>query len=420
MHFVCSTFGSAGDVFPMLGLALELRNRDHDVTFATNQHFEDLARSYDLPFEPLGTEEAYRACIDSPDLWHPQRGFPHVFKFLSPVLKQQYAIHAQLAGSGNVVGITNCFGFGALLAQEKLRVPAITVHLQPAVMWSDLDPPSLPGMFGPRWLKSLMFRIGEKFFIDPVVLPFLNGWRKELDLPPVKRICRWWNSPFGVLCMFPDWYSKPQADWPQNFVQTDFPLWNHQTSDQLPDDVESFLKRGEPPVVFTPGSANLHGSQFFSSAIEACRVMKRRGIMLTTFREQLPAHLPDEILHCSYVPLDLLLKRSAAFVHHGGVGSASQAMLAGIPQVLMPLAHDQFDNAARIKALKLGNSISADRFTSSRIVPMLQELLGSSAVTNACREVARRLAPRDGIRRSADAVECQIAGLRNDRSRLTN
>src|SRR5262249_39414224 len=157
-----------------------------------------------------------------------------------------------------------------------------------------------------------------------------------------------------VLAMFPDWYAPPQVDWPKPLMQADFPLWNHNSDAPLPVDVQAFLDAGEPPLVFTPGSANMHGQKFFKAAVEACQQLGRRGILLTQFAEQIPAQLPDAVRHVKYVPLDRLLCRSAAFVHHGGVGSMSQAMLAGIPQIIMPLAHDQFDNATRVKNLNIG------------------------------------------------------------------
>lgn len=409
MHFLCSTFGSSGDVFPMLGLALELRSRGHEVTFATNPHYAGMAAQYDLPFEPLGTEEAFTACINHPDLWHPQRAFRHVFECLRPALKRQYEIHAERLATGDVIGITNCFGFGAYLAQEKLGVPVVTLHCQPAVLWSDVEPPSFPGIVGPRWLKSLLFRIGERLFLDPVVCPFLNEWRHELNLPPVKSITRWWNSPYSVLCMFPAWYAKPQRDWPHNVLQTDFPLWNHQSGAPLADEVEDFLSQGEPPVVFTPGSTNLHGQRFFEAAVQACRALDRRAILLTEYPAQLPRPLPPSVAHFRYVPLDALLSRAAAFVHHGGVGSTSQGMLAGIPQVLMPLAHDQFDNAERVQRLGLGDSLPAKRFSGPRLAEPLKRLLTSSSVAASCRLAAERLTLRDGLRRSADAIEGRVA-----------
>jgi len=407
VHFLCSTFGSAGDVFPMLGLALELRKRGHQITFATNAHFEETVRSYGLAFEALGTDEQFKASISHPDLWHPRRSFPLIISMLTPVFKQQYQLHADRASS-DLIGITNVFGFGALNAQDKLKIPTLTLHLQPSVIWSDDAPPTLAGLFGPRWLQSLLYRIGERCVIDPAVCPYLNAWRKELGLSPVRAITRWWNSRYGVLAMFPEWYAPPQKDWPRPLMQTDFPLWNHQTSDRMPEEVERFLTAGDAPLVFTPGSANVHGQAFFEAAVEACRVLGRRGILLTGFPEQLPKSLPESILYVKYVPLDLLLPRAAAFVHHGGIGSASQAILAGIPQLLMPLAHDQFDNVTRVKKLNVGDGLPATKFTAVRLIEQLKRLLGSSEVALACRATSARMQERKGLRQAADAVEDRV------------
>jgi len=408
VHFICSTLGSSGDVFPILGLALELRRRGHDITFATNEHFQRIVESYGLTFEMLGTEADYQACIRNPDLWNPRRAFRHVFQSLMPALKRQYEIHAAAQRSGAVVGITNCFGFGAFTAQDKLGMPVITVHVQPAVLWSDHAPPTLPGLFGPRWMKRWIYRAAERYILDPVVCPFLNDWRRELGLAPIHRITDRWHSPYGVLCMFPEWYATPQPDWPGNLLQSDFPLWNHQSDQSLAAEVKRFLNDGPAPLVFTPGSANVHGRKFFQAAVHACESLKRRGILLTGFPEQLPDKLPDSIVHFPFVPLDLLLPQSAAFIHHGGIGSMSQAMLAGIPQVLMPLAHDQFDNAARVLRLGIGESIPAPRFSESRLIPALNRLLSSARVSQACRDLSVRLNARDGLRQSATAIERRL------------
>ncbi|WP_175517526.1 glycosyltransferase [Planctomicrobium piriforme] len=407
MHFILSTFGSAGDVFPNVALALELRRRGHQLTLATNPYFAELIESYGLAFEPLGTVKNYHACISDPNLWNPGKSFAHMFGFLKPVLKRQFDIHAERSGE-NVVGISSCMGFGALMAQDAHQIPVITMHLQPAVIWSDIQPPGLPGMFGPKWLQRIQFRIGERFVIDPVVCPFLNAWRVELGLPPVKNIVRWWNSKYGILCLFPDWYCTPQTDWPQPVLQADFPLWNHQSDAALADELQTFLDAGDPPIVFTPGTANAHGREFFAAAVQTCQTLKRRGILLTKYVDQIPPSLPSSIAHFNYVPLDRLLPRSAAFVHHGGVGSTSQGLLAGIPQVLMPLAHDQFDNAQRIEKLNAGASLPATRFNARRLTDLLKPLLSSDEVATVCQGYASRLAARDGIALAADAIERRV------------
>lgn len=389
----------------MLGLAIELRDRGHEVLFVTNGHFADLVQRHGISFTPLGEDDQYEECIRNPDLWHPRRAFKHLFETLKPVLLRQYEIFEEQAKSSKVIGITNCFGFGALLAQDKLKIPVITMHLQPAVLWSDHSPPSLAGVVGPNWLRRVIFRIGERCFIDPVVCPFINRWRHDLGLQPVRKIVRWWNSKYAVLCTFPDWYAQPQSDWPRQVIQTDFSMWNDASTEPLAKEAKDFLNRGDAPIVFTPGTANVHGQSFFKTAVQTCQKLHRRAILLTGFPEQIPRDLPSTIAHFSYVPLDLLLPRAAAFVHHGGIGSTSQAMLAGIPQVIMPLAHDQFDNAQRIQSLGLGDSIPANRFSIERLSTVLQRLLNSPSVASNCHTIANRLTSRDGLQRSAEAIE---------------
>lgn len=408
MHFFCTTFGSAGDVFPMAGLALELKRRGHAVTLATCEMFADLAQRNDLPFAPIGTKADFIACISHTDLWHPRRSFAHVFRSLQPGLQVQYELIADQAARSPTIVVGNCYSLGARLAQEKLNIPFVTLHCQPAALWSNLEPPALPGLFGPRWLKRFFYAVGVRFIIDPVVLSFLNPWRMELDLPPIRNVLTWWHSPRAVLGLFPEWFCPPQPDWPANVHLTDFPLWNDQPRAGLRTKLEAFLQEGEPPLVFTPGSANVHGQCFFKAAQAACQLLGRKGIFLTPFQEQLPQHLPNTILPIEYVPLDQLLPRAGAFIHHGGVGSMSQALASGIPQIIMPLAHDQFDNAARVQKLGVGTTLHVRQFTGPRLAKRLHHVLSSSSVQEACRAVAQKLTRRDGLVRSADFLESFI------------
>jgi UDP:flavonoid glycosyltransferase YjiC (YdhE family) len=77
-------------------------------------------------------------------------------------------------------------------------------------------------------------------------------------------------------------------------------------------------------------------------------------VLLTPHREQVPQRLPPGMLWLPYVPLRALLPRAAALVHHGGIGTTAEALRAGVPQAIVPLAYDQFDNAARVEALGAG------------------------------------------------------------------
>ena len=260
-------------------------------------------------------------------------------------------------------------------------------------------------------MKQFIFKMAQRLVIDPVVRPSLNVIRSELDLKPVKHVMKWWHSRSRLLCLFPEWFCAPQLDWPAPLSQVDFPLWDERDSDQttfpieIQDKLETFLCKGSPPVAFTPGSANIFGNAFFQTALESCQKINCRAIFLTRFDEQIPKSLPESAIHIPFAPLSLLLPRCAALVHHGGIGSAAQAMAAGIPQLIRPQAHDQFDNASRIAELGIGRFLKPNRFTTRNVSIALAELLHSQTILAQCKSIATKIDRKRGIAQAIDNVE---------------
>lgn len=410
MHFFFSPIGSAGDVHPMLGVALELRQRGHAITFIVSGYFRELIERHSLRYIESSSKDQFLAGANHPDLWNPLRAFGHIYRnVVQPHFRTQYDAFAEGHRQGNAVGIINCFGFGGLIAQEKLGMPVATMHLSPAPIWSDVEPPTLPGAFGPLWLRRLGFRLGERLVIDRTVCPDVNQFRNDLDLPPVRQITRWWHSPQCVICLFPEWFAPRQPDWPKNLVHSDFPLWDERGEEELPQEVEDFLRAGEPPIIFTPGSAYMFGKPFFRAAVEACKLLKRRGVLLTRFSEQVSDSLPEGVAHFPYVSFRQLLSRAAAIVHHGGIGTTAQGFAGGIPQLIMPLAHDQFDNAARVRRLGVGDEIQASRFRGESVARKLDGLLRLETVRESCHDISHRLHDRNGVSLTANALEAFAA-----------
>jgi UDP:flavonoid glycosyltransferase YjiC (YdhE family) len=201
----------------------------------------------------------------------------------------------------------------------------------------------------------------------------------------------WWLSPQRVIGLFPDWFGQRQPDWPAQVRLTGFPLYDGLGAEPVPAGLDEFLEDGEPPIVFTPGTMMRHPRQFFAEAVDACGRLWRRGLLLTRFRDQLPARLPGNVRHFDYVPLSRVLPRAAALVSHGGIGTISQALAAGIPQLVMPLGFDQFDNAARLERLGVGATLTPRALCGPAVADQLARLLNSSTVARACQNAAARL-----------------------------
>jgi rhamnosyltransferase subunit B len=238
----------------------------------------------------------------------------------------------------------------------------------------------------------------------------MNRLRSELGLPPVKHIIgRWMHSPQGVLGLFPDWFGPPQTDWPPKVTLTGFPLFDEAEFRSIDAELEDFLAKGTAPVVFTPGSTLVDGLTYYTAAAGALNALGCRGIFLASQSTTLPRLTPD-ILTRSYVPLSTLLPRTRALVHHGGIGTASQAFAAGIPQLITPFAHDQFDNAARIA--RLGCGFQMDSHASGKaMLESLKQLLEDERIQQNCGAFRLRVGSGESARiKALSAIEAVAAG----------
>ena len=129
------------------------------------------------------------------------------------------------------------------------------------------------------------------------------------------------------------------------------------------------------------------------------------GLLLTRHLEHLPPRLPETVKHVDFAPFSQLLPRCAALVHHGGIGTSSQALRAGTPQLVVPHAHDQPDNAARLVRLGVARKLEVGKFKRARITRTLSELLGSASTRASCKLVAARFTGVDAIGESCDLIE---------------
>ena len=170
-----------------------------------------------------------------------------------------------------------------------------------------------------------------------------------------------------------------------------FTLYDPHSQAELPSELERFLREGAAPLVLTPGSGNQQARRWLARAVEAAQRLDRRAVVLTPHRGQAPDPLPPGVVWQAYVPLRSLLPRAAALVHHGGIGTTAEALRAGVPQVIVPLAYDQFDNAARITALEAGAGLRGGSAGARPrvLAATLRRLLDDPAVRAGCARAAR-------------------------------
>ena len=419
MHAVLNPVGSHGDVHPFVGLGRELRSRGHRVTLVTSEPFRELAGANGLDFAPTGTREDYEAAIHHPDVWHPSKSLQVLFAgerparmFRAGYTAIEQAVREDLAGS---VVVSGSLGLAGRLAHDALGVRFATVHLQPSSLPSIVEPPVFPTLtvpkWWPHWLRRAMYYYGERHILDPVLAPSVNGLRQELGLKPIKRIFgAWRHSPERLLMAFPAWFAHP-PDWPATAIHTGFPHFDQSRGEALSPSLEAFLNAGQPPVVVSLGTAMRQAREPIAVLIAACVKLNRRLLILAKSGEQIPTALPPSIFHADYAPFSEILPRAACLVHHGGVGTSAQALRAGVPQLIRPMAFDQHDNAARLRKLGVAESVNVRDFGVERVAAALMAVLESRDVATACGEWATRTrAEPPGELAMADAVEGLAVG----------
>ena len=398
-HILVVSAGTAGDMYPFLHLARTLLARGHRVTLVGPQAHAGAAAAAGVPFEGLGTEAEYLALLDDPDAWHPRRGFRVLWRGIARGLDLLPGVVAALPPQDDCVLLAHPLALpGAALARARrpgLRI--VAAWLAPSnlrtlhdPLW--LGPLHVPGWVPTSWRRWLWQRV-DADVVDPVTLPQLNAARARHGLAPVAHFLGHLESlPDAHLALFPPWFAPTPPDWPQPLAEGRFALYDPFLQPALAPALERFLDAGEPPLVFTPGSGNRQAARRLADAVAAARRLGRRAILLTPHRAQVPAELPASVLWLPYVPLRALLPRVAALVHHGGIGTTAEALHAGVPQLIVPMAYDQFDNAARVEALQAGRGLAGRRAGPRGLAAALARLLASADIRAGCARAAARAA----------------------------
>ena len=404
MHILLTPFGSAGDVLPLIFLGKELRKRGHEVTLMTASLFADPAKKSSLPFIPIGSDATFEKWVRDPRIWRPLVGTRLVFEFALKSADAYFTSIETLCAGGQRPDLilSPMTAVGSRMARERFGIPLLTVHLQPAAVLSGYAPPVvIPGLhwmhrlLPPSWLSWLIHHAPNP--LDWLVHRSLSELcARHRVTPPKSFLHQWWDSPDGTLLLFPDWFAAPQLDWPQPHLQWDFPLEDLSNptapAPDLSTPLTTFLDQcaANRPIVFTAGSANVQACDFFLTAKAAIENSSLSAVFVTRELDQIPASLPPQIHAVTYTPFSPLLRRAAAFVHHGGIGTLSQGFAAAVPQLIMPMAHDQPDNAARLKQSGAGDFIHPRNFTAERLRKMLLHLTGSPDVSQACKRIQQQ------------------------------
>lgn len=418
-HILIVTVGSHGDIHPFLAIGAELVKRGHRVTMVTNSYYAGQVEEAGCALVPLGERFDLSELAKNPQMMAKWTGSVNIFKELiipnAPAIVQAVeGVHKRDAVD---VVLTHHIALGAAWACERIGVPHVVGCLSPVAWNNRLDPcvlMPLPMVFSDmiRPITTKWARWGTGLAFDGM----LNKAREEVGLPRRKYI--YMNDTLGGVANLGLWsrhFRGPLPGDPHQGVVCGFCVWDQDHERQVrSEEVERFLKDGPEPIVFTLGTSAVHvAGDFYRAAAEACRQLGRRGLLLVGKDGKLPPGAPGGVKAFSYAPHSQVMPRGCAVVHHGGVGTTAQGLRAGRPTVIVPFAHDQFDNAARCERLGVSRTLGRGKVSAENLARVLKGLLADEIAVRGAAEIGRRMREESGATAAADVMEKVACGKPN-------
>jgi UDP:flavonoid glycosyltransferase YjiC (YdhE family) len=383
-RIVIACWGSHGDLFPYIGLAVALKRRGHSPVVATNSGYRAEIEREGIEFAQAGpTIDANVA--DALDLYErvmdPVKGSEVIVKeLLMPQLDESFEQLSRAAAGADLL-LSHPITYAAPVVADHARLPWLSTVLAPMLFFSKHDPPVLPA--SPR--------VND--------LPLVGTWVARALLPLARRATRDWGepvqelrarlglpraldpvfegqfSPHGTLALFSRVLGAPQPDWPPSVTTTGTVFYN--APEPLESTLEEYLSAGEPPVVFTLGTSAVGAAGgFYHESAAAAEKLGVRAVLLTGgFAQNRPDHVPPNVLLVDRAPHQLLFPRASAVVHQCGAGTTAQALRSGKPTLLVPHGHDQFDNARRVRKLGVARVVLPKDYRAERVARELGALL---------------------------------------------
>jgi rhamnosyltransferase subunit B len=403
-RIVLATWGSWGDLFPYLGLALRLKALGHEPILASCPFHRPAVERAGIAFAPLRPDVNPADTALARRIMDPARGTEVVIReLIVSSLREQHADLSAVVPDADLV-VSHPVTFAAPIAADEARVPWISSVLAPVSFFSRSDFPALPAMPSlvhlhrmMPWTARVMMRLARaatRAWTQPV-----HDFRRERGLPPGgDPLYEGQFSPRGTLALFSPVLAEPQRDWPVNTRVSGF-VWHNGPAGMLSPELEEFLVQGDAPIVFTLGSSAVTtAGRFYRESALAARSIGARAVLLVG-RD--PANWPSAPSPDTFVadvaPHEQLFPRASAVVHHGGIGTTGQALRSGHPMLVVPFAHDQPDNAHRVSRLGVARVLYPKQYRASRVAAELRALLTTTTYATRADLVGRSVRADRGV-----------------------
>jgi sterol 3beta-glucosyltransferase len=415
MRIAIIAMGSLGDVQPYIALGKGLKEAGYRVQLVTHENFAELVNSHGLEFCPV------RGDIQSIAETKEMRELLEKGNFLaitSYTAKQAQRAAIDWANDGIVacegmdlliVGVGGLY-LGLALA-EKLGLPLLQAYVFPftptKAFASVLFPQSLSQLGG--WFNRLSHHLTRQIMWQGFRTSDRLMRQQVLGL---KAASFWGPYNSEILQQYPIIYGfspsvipKP-SDWHNTHV-TGYWFLDSAPDWKPPSALMEFLESGSPPIYIGFGSmSNKNPEETTELVLEALEQTQQRAILLSGWGGLRTQNLPNTVFPIDSIPHSWLFPRVAAVVHHGGAGTTSAGLRAGIPTIIIPYFGDQGFWGEGVAQLGVGTKpIPRKQLTAQKLAEAIQQVLTDAGMRQRAANLGARIQAEEGIAGAVAVIE---------------
>lgn len=388
------TMGTRGDVQPYIYLARALNRAGYETIIGSHPCWKDLIEEAGVSFAAIGPDieiEKEAAIIrgrNSNPVISMLKTMNFVFKIIQNSTGEIYEVC-----KGKDLIIVSHSQMGATEAQA-LGIPTVNVTLQTEMIAEKLKEQ--------KWTNKLFGSL-----IGAQIAKPYNKIRKVYGLPGVKSADEIIS---GKLNMIPisKYVKERNPYWESQHILTGY--WYEDEKDYKPEKkLADFLANGEKPIILALGAMSFEDKEErekFDMFIRAFETTGKRAVIQGFCKTLRNYKLPTAMMACGSVPHSWLFRQGYCAIHHCGFGTASAAMIYGIPSIPVPHVLDQMGFAAQLYELGVSvKPIRAKDLSKERIIVAIEEMQRTyQEKKKRAEELAEKIRNEDGVKEAVELI----------------
>ena len=415
MKIGIQTWGSNGDIRPMLALADGLSKAGHQVSLVVssvdNHSYHEICRQLGVAYRQVPESIAF----DMQDF--ALRSFKmHTLQWLRALLDEAYFPHeqeiyqaAQQLTAENDLVIGHHFLYPLKLAAKQQGKDFVSVTFCHGAIANPAFPAfSFPNLGravnGLTWaLRDAVFSLGMQ--------RLTHLWRQAGVTPPKNLLGDLLSSQTLNLVAVDAFFCPAIQHWPEQHQACGFLNLDEDARHwQMPDSLAEFMDSGPAPVYMTFGSLQQAVPEWSMDLfLEAVALAGCRAVIQTS-SERFPALTSDkQVYFIGKHPHQPLFKECVAVVHHGGAGTTHAATRAGCASIVVPFMSEQLFWAEQARRLGLaGKPLPAKSINAASLGKALAMTLASDAIRHSASAAGRSMQTRQGVERAVQLLEARF------------